>query len=210
MRNQGAIGDAAAKIAETELQIVQIDHDFLAEIVKQLRETETRISELRERKITAEDQLKRVEIRSPLPGVVHQLAAHAIGGVVTPTDVLIHIVPSSDRLAVEIQVKPSDIDQLSIGQEAWVRFSAFDRRTTDELQGSLMRIAADLTHDLQSRISYYTATVKVPESELVRLNGRKLVPGMPAEVFIKTGERSLASYILKPMHDQMERALRER
>jgi HlyD family secretion protein len=217
MRNQGAIGDAVAKIAqaqakiaETELQIVQIDHDFLAEIVKQLRETETRISELRERKITAEDQLKRVEIRSPLPGVVHQLAAHTIGGVVSPNDVLMHIVPNSDRLAVEIQVKPSDIDQLSIGQEARVRFSAFDRPITDELRGTLMRIAADLTHDPQNRISYYTATVKVPESELARLNGHKLVPGMPAEVFIKTDGRSLASYILKPMHDQMERALRER
>jgi HlyD family secretion protein len=217
MRNQGAFGEAVAKIAqarakiaEIELQIVQIDHDFLADIVKQLRETETRISELRERKVTAEDQLKRIEIRSPLPGVVHQLAAHTIGGVVSPSEVLMHIVPSSDRLAVEIQVKPSDIDQLSIGQEARVRFSAFDRHTTDELRGTLMRIAADLTHDPQSRISYYTATIKVPESELSRLNGRKLVPGMPAEVFIKTGERTLASYILKPMHDQMERALRER
>ena len=90
------------------------------------------------------------------------------------------------------------------------RASAFDRRTTDELQGTLMRIAADLTHDPQGRLSYYTATVKIPESELGRLNGRKLVPGMPAEVLIKAGERTLASYILKPIHDQMERALRER
>jgi HlyD family secretion protein len=217
MRNQGAVGDgvakmaqARAKIAETELQIVRIDHDFLADIMKQLRETETRISELRERKITAEDQLKRVDIRSPLSGTVHQLAVHTIGGVVSPSDVLMHIVPSSDRLVVDVQVKPSDIDQLSMGQEARVRFSAFDRRITDELQGTLVRIAADLTHDPQNRLAFYTATVKVPETELARLNGRKLVPGMPAEVLIKTGERTLASYILKPMHDQMERALRER
>ena len=107
-------------------------------------------------------------------------------------------------------MKPSDIDQLSMGQEARVRFSAFDRRTTDELQGTLVRIAADLTHDLQNRLSYYTATVKIPESELARLYGRKLMAGMPAEVLIKTGERTLASYIFKPMRDQMERAFRER
>jgi HlyD family secretion protein len=217
MRNQGAIGDgfariaqSRAKIAETELQIVQIDHDFVADIVKQLRETETKITELRERKIAAEDQLTRVDIRSPLSGTVHQLAVHTMGGVVSSSDVLMHIVPSSKRLVVEIQVKPSDIDQLSMGQEARVRFSAFDRRTTDELQGTLTRIAADLTHDPRGRLSYYTATVQVPDSELGRLNGRKLVPGMPAEVLIKAGERTLASYILKPIHDQMERALRER
>jgi HlyD family secretion protein len=217
MRNDGAIGDglakmaqSRAKIAETELQIVRIDHDFLAEIMTQLRETETKITELKERKIAAEDQLKRIEVRSPLSGIVHQLAVHTIGGVVSPSDVLMHIVPSSDRLAVEVQVKPSDIDQLSMGQDARVRFSAFDRRTTDELQGTLVRIAADLTHDRQNRLSYYTATVKIAQSELARLNGRKLMAGMPAEVLIKTGERTLASYILKPMQDQMERALRER
>jgi HlyD family secretion protein len=217
MRNDGAIGDglakmaqSRAKIAETELQIVRIDHDFLAEIMTQLRETETKITELRERKIAAEDQLKRIEVRSPLSGTVHELAVHTIGGVVSPSDVLMHIVPNSDRLAVEVQVKPSDIDQLSMGQDARVRFSAFDRRTTDELQGTLVRIAADLTHDRQNRLTYYTATVKIAQSELARPNGRKLMAGMPAEVLIKTGERTLASYILKPMQDQMERALREK
>ena len=217
MRNQGAVGDAVAKIAqaqakiaETELQIIQINHDFLAEIVKQLRETETRIGELRERKITAEDLLKRIDIRAPLSGAVHQLAVHTIGGVVSPSDVLMHIVPSANRLVVEVQVKLSDIDQLFVGQDARVRFSAFDRLTTEELQGTLVRIGADLTHDAQNRLAYYTAAVTVPDSELAQLNGRKLVPGMPAEVLIKTGERTLASYILKPLHDQMERALRER
>ena len=97
-----------------------------------------------------------------------------------------------------------------MGQEARVRFSAFGRRTTDELQGTLVRIAADLTQDPQSRVSYYTATVKIPEIELARLYGRKLMAGMPAEVLVKTRERTLASYIFKPMHDQMERAFREK
>ena len=121
-----------------------------------------------------------------------------------------HIVPSADRLIVEVKVKPSDIDKLAAGQDARIRFSAFDRRKTDQLHGTLMRIGADLTRDSENRPSYYSAAVQISESELAKLNGLKLVPGMPAEVFIKTGERTLASYIVKPLRDQMERALRER
>ena len=215
-RYQGSRGEGLAKIAqsqakitETELQLAQIEHDFTAGIVKELRETETKIAELRERKITAEDQLRRIDIRAPLSGIVHQLAVHTIGGVVSPSDVLMLIVPSSDQLVVEVQIRPFDIDQLSVGQATRVRFSAFDW-ATDELQGALVRIAADLSQDPQSRLSYYSAAVRVPESELARLNGLKLLPGMPAEVFIKTGQRTIASYLLKPLLDQMKRALRER
>ena len=217
LRLQGEISDATAKIAqseakiaETELQIVQNDHDFIADVVKQLRESETKINELQEKKIAAEDQLKRLDIRSPIPGIVHELTVHTIGGVVAPSDVLMHIVPSADRLIVEVKVKPSDIDKLAAAQDARIRFSAFDRRKTDQLHGTLVRIGADLTRDSENRPSYYSAAVQISESELAKLNGLKLVPGMPAEVFIKTGERTLAGYIVKPLRDQMERALRER
>lgn len=217
LRNQGLLGDtlakiaqSQAKIAETELQIVQGDHDFITDVIKQLRETETRINELQQRKIAAEDQLERLDIRSPISGQVHQLSVHTIGGVITPSETLMLIVPSSDRLIVEVRVSPSDIDQLSVGQETRVRFSAFNRRTTDELIGSVLRIAADLTRDPQMNISYYTVGISVAEKELANLGDLKLVPGMPAEVFIKTGERTLASYLIKPLRDQMERAFRER
>ncbi len=91
---------------------------------------------MREKKIAAEDQLKRLDIRSPIPGVVHELTVHTIGGVVAPSDVLMHIVPSADRLIVEVKVKPSDIDKLAAGQDARIRFSAFDRRKTDQLHGT--------------------------------------------------------------------------
>ncbi len=119
------------------------------------------------------------------------------------------IVPSSDQLVVEVQIRPSDIDQLSVGQATRVRFSAFDW-ATDELQGALVRIAADPSRDPQSKLTYYSAAVRVPERELARLNGRRLLPGMPAEVFITTGQRTIASYLLKPLLDQMKRPLRER
>jgi HlyD family secretion protein len=120
------------------------------------------------------------------------------------------VVPSADRLIVEVRISPADIDQVTVGQETRVRFSAFNRRTTDELKGSVVRVAADLTHEPQTGLSYYTAGVHVSEDEMAALKGLKLMPGMPAEVFIKTGERTLASYLIRPLADQMERAFRER
>ena len=217
LRNRGLLGDtlariaqSQARIAETELQIVQSDHDFITDVITQLRETETKINELKERKITAEDQLERLDIRSPITGRVHELTVHTIGGVVTPSETLMSIVPDDDRLIVEVRVSPADIDQLLPGQETRVRFTAFNRRTTDELKGTVQRIGADLTHDTQANISYYTVAISIAENELATLGNLKLVPGMPAEVFIKTGERTVASYLIKPLRDQMERAFRER
>ena len=207
---QAKIAQSTAKIAETELQIVQADHDFMAEITKDMRDTESKISELSERKVAVEDQLRRLDLRAPITGIVHQLAVHTVGGVVSPSETLMLIVPSTDRLIVETRISPADIDQLSVGQETRVRFTAFNRRTTDEVKGVVDRIAADLTRDPQTGQSYYLAAISVPEPELAGFSSLKLVPGMPAEVFIKTGERTLASYLLKPLSDQMQRAFRER
>lgn len=204
------IAQSQAKIAETELQIVQGEHDFMTEIMKEMRETETKVTELSERKLAIEDQLRRLDMRAPISGTVHQLAVHTIGGVVSPSETLMLIVPSSDRLIVEARISPADIDQVHLGQETRIRFSAFNRRTTDEVKGTVTRVAADLTHEPQRNLSYYTAGVSVPQDEMDRMNGLKLVPGMPAEVFIKTGERTLASYLIKPLADQMEKAFRER
>ncbi len=215
-RHQGTLGEmlakiaqSQAKIAETELQIVQGEHDFMTEVIKEMRETETKVTELAERKLAAEDQLQRLDIRAPITGMVHQLAVHTVGGVVSPSETLMLIVPSNDRLIVEARIGPADIDQVSVGQETRVRFSAFNRRVTDEVNGTVTRVAADLTHEPQRNISYYTAGITIPQDELDRMKGLRLVPGMPADVFIKTGERTLASYLIKPLADQMEKAFRE-
>lgn len=217
LRSQGVLGDivakiaqSQAKIAETELQITQIDNDFMTEVMKELRETETKIVELQERKIAAEDQLRRIELKAPSAGRIHQLAVHTVGGVISPSETLMTIVPTAERMIVEVRINPADIDQLIIGQETRVRFSAFNRRTTEELTGTVTRVGADLTHEPQTNQSYYVAGVSVPDSELATLNGLKLMPGMPAEVFIKTGDRTLVSYLLRPLNDQMARAFRER
>jgi HlyD family secretion protein len=199
----------AGRITETRLQILSIDQDLKTEVGKELREIQGQIGEYVERKIAAEDELKRIDIVAPQSGVVHQLSAHTVGGVISPAEPIMLIVPDSDDLALEVQISPRDIDQIQVGQTALLRLSAFNQRTTPELNGHVSRIAADLTTDEKTGMSYYLVRLLVTVEELSRLNGLTLVPGMPAEAFIKTGERTALSYIVKPLSDQINRAFRE-
>ena len=198
------------KIVETQLQVLQLDNDHMTEISKELREAETRINELQERRLAAEDQLKRVEIRAPISGMVHQLSIHTVGGVVSQTEPMMLIVPDSERLILEVRIQPQDIDQVHVGQSARVRFTAFNQRTTPELSGEVFRIGGDLTRESQTGQSYFLAGISISEQEIGRLGGLKLLPGMPADAFVTTGNRTFASYIFKPLSDQMHRSMRER
>ena len=210
----GALKSQAAqtkgKITEVELQILRVDQDARTETVKELRETQSKINELRERRIAAEDQLKRVDIRAPQEGIVLQLSAHTVGGTITPNDVIMLIVPEHDRLMVETRISPQSIDQVHIDQTALIRFAAFNQRTTPEINAKLIRIAADLSRDQQTGETYFTARLEIPEEELKRLGDKKLVPGMPADVQIRTEDRTVLSYLLKPLQDQFSHAFRER
>jgi HlyD family secretion protein len=206
-----AAAQARGKITETELQIIQMDQDLSSEVAKELREVYMKIGEFIERQVTAEDQLKHVDIRAPQDGVVHQLAVHTVRGVVSPADPIMLVVPEADLLAVEAKVAPQDIDQLHIGQAAGLRFSAFNQRTTPEVTGALTRISADVSQDQRSGQSYYVVRIGISPEQVARLgNNAKLVPGMPVEVFIKTYDRTVISYFTKPLHDQILRAFRER
>ena len=198
------------KISEIELQILQIDQDLGTEVAKELREIDGKIGEFIERKVTAEDQLKRVDIRAPQDGIVHQLAVHTVGGVVSPADPVMLIVPEADTLSVDAKIAPQDIDQLYIGQEAGLRFSAFNQRTTPEIRGAISRISADVTADQRTGQNFYTARISIAPDEMVRLGNIKLLPGMPAEIFAKTYDRNVLSYFVKPLSDQLVRAFRER
>src|SRR5207247_2194463 len=155
----------AGKVSETELQILQIDRDLSSEVAKETREIDGKIGEFVERKVTAEDQLKRIEIRSPQDGVVHQSTIHTVGGVITAGDALMLIVPESDKLMVEAKVGPQDIDQLRLGQNAALRFSAFNQRTTPEINGTISRISADTTSDQRTGQSYYTIRIAMTDAE---------------------------------------------
>src|SRR5438132_6267312 len=201
---------AKGKIAETALQVLQIDQDIASEVAKEMREVDGKIGEFIERKVTAEDQLKRIDIRAPQDGSVFQLAVHTVGGVVAPGDTIMLIVPHADNLIVEAKVNPQDIDQLQLGQKALLRFSAFNQRTTPEIAGAVSRISADTSTEQRTGQSFYLVRVAMPPQEVARLGEVKLLPGMPVEAFIQTGERTVLSYLVKPLHDQFMRAFKEK
>lgn len=205
-----AVAQAKGKVAEIELKIIQIDQDLSSEVAKEMREIDAKIGEFGERKIAAEDQLQRVDIRSPQDGTVFQLAVHTIGGVVAPGEPMMLIVPDADSLMVEAKVDPQDIEQLQLKQKTVLRFSAFNRATTPEINGQVSRISADISSDQRTGQSFYIIRISIDPDELSRLGDKKLVPGMPVECFIQTGERTVISYLLKPLRDQLKRTFRER
>jgi HlyD family secretion protein len=207
---QSTIAETKSKIGETQLQIIRVDRDFRADVIKDLREAEGREAELAERRVAAQDQLDRIDIRAPTAGIVHQLAAHTVGGVIKAGDVVMEIVPDADELLVEARLPPKDIDQVKVGQTTLVRFSAFDQRTTPQLSGVVSYVAADLSREQQNETPYYTVRATLPEEEHRRLAGLRLVSGMPAEIFVQAGSRTMLSYLLKPITDQLRRAFNER
>ena len=202
-----AIAEAKSKISEAELQRVRTDHDFRTEVMKDLREAQDKEAELVEKTIAAQDLLRRVDLRAPTNGIVHQLSVHTIGGVITPGEVVMEIVPESDELQIEAKLPPQEVDHVHHGQRAYIRFSAFNQRTTPQLEGVVSYVSADLTHDRKSNsnAAYYTVRVTIPSSERRRLVDLQLVSGMPVEVFLQTGSRTMMSYLLKPITDQLLR-----
>lgn len=216
-RLAGALGEHVAAIArargkesETRLSIIQIDQDFQTEVLSELRDVQTKIAEYVERKVAAETKMRRTEIRAPKDGFVHQLNVHTIGGVISASEPAMLIVPQQDLLEVEALIEPQNIDQIQVGQKAMLRFSAFDQRTTPELQGEVSKVSADLTRQSADSPAFYTARIRLTKEELERVGDKKLKPGMPAEVFIQTGARTALSYLVKPLTDQLMRAFRER
>jgi HlyD family secretion protein len=205
-----AIAETKSKIGEAQLQIVKLDQDFRTDVVKELGETQAKEGELVQKGVAARDLLDRIDIRAPTSGIVHQLSAHTIGGVIRAGDAIMEIVPDSDDLQIEARLQPNDIDQVRIGQQSFVRFSAFNQRTTPQLVGQVSYVSADITKDQQSSNSYFTVRISLSEEERRRLAGLQLVSGMPAEVFMQTGSRTMLSYLFKPITDQLSRTFVER
>ena len=168
-----------------------------------------KIGEFVERKISATDQLKRTDIRSPQDGTVFQSTVHTVGGVIPAGEPIMFIVPNADKLTVEAKVNPQDIDKVKLGQSAMLRFSAFNIRTTPEIIGIVSRVSADTTTDQHTNQSFYTIRISMTPKQILRLGEVKLVPGMPVEAYVQTGERTVISYLMKPLADQMSRAFRE-
>ena len=205
-----SIAQAKGKVAELNLQIIQVDEDASSEVAKEMREVEGKIGEFVERKIAAADQLKRTDIRAPQSGTVFQSAVHTVGGVIPAGDPMMMIVPDAENLAVEARVNPQDIDKVQITQPAVLRFSAFDTRTTPEIFGKVTRVSADTTLDQRTGQSYYTIRIALERDQMARLGNVRLVPGMPVDAFVQTGERTVIAYLMKPLSDQIVKAFREK
>ena len=204
------IAQAKGKINETRLQIIQVDQNMSAEVGEDLAEIRAKTAELVEKKVAAEDQLKRIDIRASQDGAVMQSTVHTVGGVIMPGDPIMLIVPETDVLMVEAKIAPQDIDQIRLGQTAALRLTAFNQRTTPELNGTVSRISADVTQDQKTGAYYYTVRISVPDDEVSRLEGLKLIPGMPVDAFIESGRRTVISYLVRPLSDQIARAFREK
>jgi HlyD family secretion protein len=196
------------KISEIELQIIQLDQNLRSDVAKELADIRAKMSELSEKKITAAELLHRIDIRAPQAGVVQQLSVHAKGAVLAAGEQIMLIVPEHDALIVEVKLNPTDIDKVDLGQPTTLRFTSFNFRTTPELFGTVSRIAADTIKD-DRNAPYYLVRISLDAGQIERLGARRLVAGMPVEAFIRTTERSMLSYMLKPLTDQASRAFRE-
>jgi membrane fusion protein, type I secretion system len=210
-----AIAQARGKISETELQIIQLDQDFRTEVLKDLREAQGNIANFREQVTAAEDQLMRVDLRAPRAGVVHRLTVFTVGGVISPREAIMLIVPRGDELVVEAKVDPSDIDQVAAGAQALVRILAGNQRITPQIIGVVTRVSADLASEQEQNSAvpppdYYTVRIAFAAEEVARLKDLRRLPGMPVEVFILTADRTPSEMLLKPLRDQIARTFRER
>jgi HlyD family secretion protein len=204
------IAQARGRIAETQLKILQIDEDLRTEVGKDLADIRGKKAELVEKRVAAEDQLKRIDLLAPQDGKVFQRSVHTVGGVIQAGEVVMLIVPDADALTVEAKVLPQDIDQVHLGQRATVRFSSFNHRTTPELNGEVVEIGADVTQDDKHNENYYSVRISIPDRELARLGGLKPMAGMPVETFIETSPRTVMSYLLQPVREQIEKTFRGR
>lgn len=207
---EASIARVKARATEIRVQIIAIDQNASTEAQRELRTVEARISELSERKLAIEDRASRTEIRAPVAGYVNELFVHTVGGVITPAAKIATIVPENAELKFEIKIAPVDIDQVRAGQPARIRLTSFNRNTTPELLGKVAMVSPASARDAATGQEYYIAYVQLVEDAVSSLSGMRLVPGMPAEVFIATQERTAGSYLLKPFTDQMNRAFRER
>jgi len=213
---RGQVGELVASVAESrgciaelEIEIIRLQTTRQEEAITTLRDMQYRENELRERRLSAIETLSRLEIRAPVSGIVYGSTVHAVRSVIRPADPVMFIVPQDSPLVITSRIETINIDQVVVGQEAVLRFAAFDQRTTPELYGVVTRISADVLTDEVSGMNYYEAQILPYDGEIDKLQGLELVPGMPVDVFIQTGERSPLTFLTKPLTDYFTKAFRE-
>ena len=207
---EAQLGRAHTRISEIRLQILSIDQIAQTEAQRELGDVEARLQELVERVAATQDRLSRTDIRAPISGTINELHIHTLGGIITPAQILMTIVPSGAPLKVAIRVSPMNVEQVTVGLTARLRFSAFNQRTTPEIVGEVVHVSPATTEDPATGERYFQGYVELSTEELEKLGDNALLPGMPVEVFVKTEDRTVASYLARPIMDQFNRAFRER
>ena len=203
------VAQLRGQISQVDIELLRMDATVLEEALTEKRELGYREDELKERRRSLIEQLSRLNIRAPRSGRVLNSAVHAIKAVVRPAEPIMYVIPNDSSLIVDARIDPLNIDEVFTGQEAVLRLSALNSRTTPELFGTVKNVAADIVTDEQTGMQYYSAEVELVEGELEKLEGQELIAGMPVETFIQTGERTLLEYIMKPIMDYLERSVRE-
>ena len=205
-----SIASAKASIDEKRLELIRVKRSFHEQVLAELQDVESEIIDLQERANAATHHLQQMVVKAPVDGLIVGLNVHTEGGVVVPGQLLMEIVPDNDALIVEGQVLPTDVDDLLVGQSARVKLSGLQQRTTPELTGMLQYVSADSMLDERSGMTYFIIRVSIAAEELAKLPSEGLIPGMPAEVFVQTGERTALEYLLQPLSDTIDRAWREK
>jgi len=206
---QSELARLANSVQDAQLEILQADRTFKEEVVTKLRETTTASEELILQIVTTQKQLDRVEIRAPADGVIHEMQAATVGGVVAPGATILQVVPSGTGFQYELRVDPRSVDQVYVGQEATVKFPAFSTRSTPDIFGKVLLISPASVTDSATGQVFYRLELEVPPPELAKLGSLELVPGMPVEVFLRTTDRSVLGYLVHPLADQISRAFRD-
>ncbi len=197
------------QITSTKVEILRLERTRRQEAITELRDNESRIAELQEKRLSLREQLVRLEIRAPVSGVVYDSRIFAVGSVVQPADPIMFIIPESEPLVITVNVPSFHVDQVYNSQPVSLRFSAFSERTTPVIFGKVMNISADAFSDEKSGATFYRVQIRPDPGQIERLQGKELVPGMPVEAFIQTSKRTPLSYLTKPMTDYFARAFRE-
>lgn len=206
---EAAIAENRGKIAETNIERVRLTSKTQEEAIAELRELEFREIELREKRTNLIDQIAHLQLRAPVAGVIYANTADTVRGVIRPAEPVLYIVPKEVNLIVRAKVDTTHIDQVHVGQEAKMRFSAFDQRSTPEVWGHVTKVSADAIEDPQTRMRYYSVEIDITEQAEEKLAGLIILPGMPVEAYIQTGDRSPLHYLTKPLTDYFTKAFRE-
>lgn len=209
--NDSSLAEIDIKIGETRTELLVTRQTYVEEVSTQLREAQQSIADLSARRIAISDTLSRTSIRAPATGIVVGLQAHTVGGVIRPGDTILSIVPEDQHHTVRARVQIADIDRVNVGQLADVRLSAFNQQNHDIVEGELLHISADAFEDEKNGERYYEVRIGITESgaSTMAAQGMYLVPGMPAEVMILTGKRTALQYLIDPVTNMLDRALRE-